>query len=67
MIGTGEIIVILLVVLVLFGGKKLPEFARSLGKGIREFKRAVAGESEEVMEEIVVKSEKRPHDESRDS
>lgn len=67
MIGTGEIIVILLVVLVLFGGKKLPEFARSLGKGIREFKRAVAGESEEVMEEIVIKNEKRPHDESRDS
>lgn len=67
MIGTGEIIVILLVVLVLFGGKKLPEFARSLGKGIREFKRACAGESDESIDEIIVKKEKKPHDESRDS
>lgn len=40
MIGTGEIIVILCVILLLFGGKKLPEFARNLGKGIREFKKA---------------------------
>lgn len=44
MIGSGEIIVILCVILILFGGKKLPEFARSLGKGIREFKKACQGE-----------------------
>ena len=44
MIGTGEIIVILCVILILFGGKKLPEFAKSLGKGIREFKKAAQGE-----------------------
>jgi sec-independent protein translocase protein TatA len=43
MIGTGELIVILCVVLVLFGGKKLPELARSLGLGIREFKKACQG------------------------
>ena len=43
MIGTGEIIVILCVILILFGGKKLPEFAKSLGKGIREFKKAAQG------------------------
>jgi sec-independent protein translocase protein TatA len=46
MIGSGELIVILCVLLVLFGGKKLPEFARSLGKGIREFKKACQGEEE---------------------
>lgn len=46
MIGTGEILVILVVVLILFGGKKLPEFAQSLGKGIREFKKACAGEED---------------------
>lgn len=46
MLGSGEIIVILCVVLILFGGKKLPEFARSLGKGIREFKRACQGEDD---------------------
>jgi sec-independent protein translocase protein TatA len=40
MIGTGELILILCVALLLFGGKKLPEFAKNLGKGIREFKRA---------------------------
>jgi sec-independent protein translocase protein TatA len=38
--GTGEIILIGLVVLLLFGGKKLPELMRGLGKGIREFKDA---------------------------
>ena len=46
MFGSGEILVILLVVLILFGGKKLPEFAQSLGKGIREFKKACYGEEE---------------------
>ena len=40
MFGSGEILVIFVVILILFGGKKLPEFAKSLGKGIREFKKA---------------------------
>ncbi|MEX1013506.1 MAG: twin-arginine translocase TatA/TatE family subunit [Waddliaceae bacterium] len=40
MIGSWEILVILGIILLLFGGKRLPEFARNLGKGIREFKRA---------------------------
>ena len=48
MIGTGEIIVIMCVILILFGGKKLPEFARSLGLGIREFKKACYGEGEDL-------------------
>lgn len=43
MFGTGELIVIFLVVLLLFGGKRLPELAKSLGAGIREFKRACNG------------------------
>ena len=51
MIGSGEMIVILCVLLLLFGGKKLPEFARNLGKGVREFKKACNGmEDEEVVE-----------------
>lgn len=49
MIGTGEILVIMLVILILFGGKKLPEFARSLGQGIREFKKACRGEEEDIV------------------
>ena len=52
MLGTGEILVIFVVILILFGGKKLPEFAQSLGKGIREFKKACNGEEESVPETI---------------
>ncbi len=37
-LGTGEIILIALVVLLIFGGKKIPELMRGLGKGIRNFK-----------------------------
>lgn len=47
-IGTPEMMVIIFVVLLLFGGKKLPELARGLGKGIREFKDA----SDDVKREI---------------
>jgi sec-independent protein translocase protein TatA len=47
MIGTGELIVILCLALLLFGGKKLPELARSLGLGIREFKKACNGLDDE--------------------
>ncbi|MGA3007110.1 MAG: twin-arginine translocase TatA/TatE family subunit [Opitutaceae bacterium] len=46
-IGGTEIMVILVVVLILFGGDKLPEFARGLGKSIREFKKATSGIEEE--------------------
>jgi sec-independent protein translocase protein TatA len=46
-IGGPEMVMILVVVLVLFGGQKLPEFARGLGKSIREFKKAAAGVEEE--------------------
>lgn len=55
MIGSGELIVILGVVTLLFGGKKIPEFAKNLGKGVREFKRAVQGENdpEEAQVEII--------------
>jgi sec-independent protein translocase protein TatA len=41
-----EGIIVLVIVLVLFGGKKIPEFAKGLGKGIREFKGAMNGEAE---------------------
>ena len=39
-LGGGEIILILAIVLILFGAKKLPELARGLGQGIKEFKKA---------------------------
>jgi sec-independent protein translocase protein TatA len=45
--GGTEILVIMVVVLIFFGGEKLPVFARGLGKAIREFKKATAGIEEE--------------------
>lgn len=42
-IGMTEIIVIALIVLLLFGGKKIPELMKSLGKGVRSFKEGVNG------------------------
>ena len=42
-IGGPEIIIILLVVIVLFGGKKIPELMKGLGKGVKEYKKAING------------------------
>jgi sec-independent protein translocase protein TatA len=50
--GGGEIMIILAVVLLLFGGKKLPELARGLGKGIRDFKDASEGVKREIHRNI---------------
>ena len=47
-LGPWEIIIIFVVVLLLFGGKKLPEFARGLGEGIKEFKKATNDIKDEV-------------------
>lgn len=45
--GTGEIILIVLVVLLLFGGKKIPELMKGLGKGVRSFKDGLNGINED--------------------
>jgi sec-independent protein translocase protein TatA len=50
-IGTTELIVIFLVILLLFGGRKIPEIARGIGKGIREFKKAKDGIEDSLKEE----------------
>ena len=46
--GMGELIIILLVVLVLFGSRKIPDLAQGLGKGIREFKKAVKDVQDDI-------------------
>ena len=46
-IGPLEIIVILIIALVVFGPKRLPELGRSMGKGLREFKGSVTGEHDD--------------------
>jgi len=45
-IGAPEIIVVLIIVLLLFGGRKIPELMRGIGKGVKEYKDAAKGEDE---------------------
>ena len=56
MLGTWEIILIALVILLIFGGKKIPELMKGIGKGVRSFKDGVEGKTEK--EETEVKDEK---------
>ena len=55
-IGKQEIILILFILLLLFGAKRLPELGQSLGKGIREFKRGVS----EIKEDLEEEGKKKP-------
>ncbi|HYC41183.1 MAG TPA: twin-arginine translocase TatA/TatE family subunit [Chitinophagaceae bacterium] len=50
MIGTNEIIIILVIVLLLFGGRKIPELMRGLGRGVREFNDAKQNVKREIEE-----------------
>lgn len=47
-LGTGEIILIVLAILILFGAKKIPELAQGLGKGMKEFKKALKDVEEDI-------------------
>ena len=47
MLGTWEIILIVLVILLIFGGKKIPELMKGLGKGVKSFKDGVNGKADE--------------------
>ena len=51
-IGTGEIILLLLLALLLFGAKRLPEIGRSLGTGMKEFKDSVTGSKRDDQPEL---------------
>ncbi len=51
-VGGPELMMIMFVVLLLFGGKKLPELAKGLGKSVREFKKAASGVEEEFKRAI---------------
>ena len=56
-LGTGEIIVICLVVLLLFGGKKIPELMHGIGKGVRSFKTGMNEIENEINTEVDTKKE----------
>lgn len=58
-LGWNEILLILLVVLLLFGGRKIPELMRGLGKGIREFNDAKSNVRREI-EEGITEKERQP-------
>jgi len=55
-LGTSEIVLIALVILVLFGSRKIPEMMQGLGKGIREFKKA----SKDIEEDLTKPTDDKP-------
>ena len=60
-IGPGEIIILLIVALLVFGPKKLPEMGRSIGKGMREFKSSVSGlDDDDVSPELPEETSRAP-------
>lgn len=60
--GWGEMIVIFLVIILLFGARKIPEVARSLGGAVTEFKKGMRGEIDSLKQEI-----ERPADDETNS
>ena len=55
--GAGEIIVIALIVLLLFGGKKIPELMKGIGKGVKNFKEGVKGIEDDINDKKKKKGE----------
>ena len=47
-LGTGEIVIIAIVILLLFGGKKIPELMKGIGKGVKNFKDGVNGIEDDI-------------------
>ena len=50
--GAGEVVVIALIVLLLFGGKKIPELMKGIGKGVKSFKDGVKGIEDEINADV---------------
>lgn len=65
MIGATELMMIAAVVLLLFGGKKLPELMKGMGKGVKSFKEGMSEPSEEEMQRRVDAEVQRRADESQ--
>tara|TARA_B100001287_G_scaffold23707_1_gene17262 strand:- start:1809 stop:2018 length:210 start_codon:yes stop_codon:yes gene_type:complete len=49
--GVWQIVIVLVIVILFFGGRKIPELMKGLGKGVKEFKDATKGDESEVQEE----------------
>ncbi len=65
-IGTTEIIVIGAIALLIFGGKKLPELMRGLGKGVKEFKEGMHDVKEEITDDKPSEEQPQTQEESQD-
>lgn len=50
-VGPGELVVVLVIALIVFGPKRLPDLGHSLGRGMREFRAALSGEESEIESE----------------
>jgi len=61
-LGIGELALIFLVILLLFGAKRLPDMAKGLGKGIREFKKSVKDTTDELKVSMDDKEDKKDTD-----
>jgi sec-independent protein translocase protein TatA len=57
-LGIGEILIILVIVLLLFGAKRIPEIAGSMGKGIREFKKSINEVQSSVASDIAPRADR---------
>ena len=57
--GGSELFIIILFVIIFFGARKIPEQARGIGKGIREFKKASKGEKDEIEEDLKAEEDKK--------
>lgn len=53
-----QLLIILLIIIVLFGAKKIPDLAKGLGAGIKNFKKAVKEEEEEVVQNTKIEQDK---------
>jgi len=64
--GSQELLIILAIVIILFGAKKIPDLAKGLGKGIKDFKKAVKEDEEEVSvsNDKIEEKEKTVHNET---
>jgi sec-independent protein translocase protein TatA len=56
--GSQELLIILAIVIILFGAKKIPDLAKGLGKGIKDFKKAVREDEEEEAKNVSTSNEK---------
>jgi sec-independent protein translocase protein TatA len=65
-VGPFELAIVLIIALVVFGPKRLPELGRSLGRGIREFRGSVSGESKEPHGQDAIEPPPQPPEKDRE-